>query len=136
MNTPVDRPELDADLIQAVEKLIDAGCHYRLQALAECYTPDLEIVMVQADGRMAVFDYAQNMAFFRQRLESGAAPLNTSVRFLYAQQRQGTGYVIAMRHMNLGAGEQTLVFSLMLRQVQGQWRVFREHAVAQGAASV
>ena len=64
-------------LTETVSRLIDAGCHYRLEALAELYTPDLSIIIVQEDGSVASFDYAQNMAFFRQLREQNAPPLNT-----------------------------------------------------------
>ncbi|UOP01024.1 hypothetical protein [Kingella potus] len=59
--------------------------------------------------------------------------LNTAVKFYYAQRQGGTGYVSAMRRMDLGAGEQNILFTLMLRQEGGRWRVFREHAHIQAA---
>lgn len=120
---------MNIELTQAVEKLIDAGCHYRLDELAECYTPDLHIVMRQADGQLMQFDYLANMAFFRGLREQGAPPLNTAVRFDYAEVQSEIGYVIATRRMDLGQGEKTIVFTLMLRQQDGAWRVFREHAL-------
>ena len=121
------------ELISAVEKLIHAGCHYRLQELAECYTADLQIVMLRPNGIATVFDYEQNMAFFQKLYDDNAPPLNTAVTFNYAQEHNGLGYVMATRRMDLGAGEQTIVFTLMLRQKMGKWRVFREHAVIQAA---
>lgn len=120
---------LNTSLTQAVEKLIDAGCNYRLDELAQCYSPDLQIVMVQPDGTTTVFDYEQNLAFFRHLRDSGAAPINPAVTFNHVQEQQGTGYVTATRLMDLGEGEQKIVFTLMLRQEAGAWRVFREHAV-------
>lgn len=125
-------PVWEQPLIDAVNQLIDAGCHYRLDALAQCYAPDLEIVIVQEDGTVVTFDYEQNMAFFRQRHDAAAAPLNTSVEFNYTRQRNGIGYVMATRRMDLGAGEKKIVFTLMLRQEAKQWQVFREHAVVVG----
>lgn len=122
---------LNDELISAVEKLIHAGCHYRLKELAECYTADLQIVMLRPDGITTVFDYEQNMAFFQNLRDSGAPPLNTAVTFHYAQEKDGVGYVTATRRMDLGAGECTVVFTLMLRREAGKWRVFREHAVIQ-----
>lgn len=120
---------MNPQLTQAVEKLIDVGCHYRLDELAQCYTPDLQIVIRQDDGSLAQFDYAANLAFFRGLRDADAAPLNTAVRFELAEVQGDTGYVIATRRMDLGAGEKTIVFSLMLRQQDETWRVFREHAV-------
>jgi len=40
-------------LPETVSRRIDAGCHYRLEALAELYTPDLSIIIVQEDGSVA-----------------------------------------------------------------------------------
>lgn len=96
---------MNIELTQAVEKLIDAGCHYRLDELAECYTPDLHIVIRQADGQLMQFDYLANMAFFRGLREQGAPALNTAVRFDYAEVQSEIGYVIATRRMDLGQGE-------------------------------
>lgn len=120
---------MNTELTQAVEKLIDAGCHYRLDALAECYAPDLQIVIRQADGTLMPFDYAANMAFFRGLRDAGAAPLNTAVRFELAEVHGETGYVIAARRLDLGVAEKTIVFTLMLHKQAGRWQVFREHAV-------
>ncbi|WP_373700320.1 nuclear transport factor 2 family protein [Neisseria dentiae] len=124
---------LNATLTQAVQALINAGCHYHLEELAQCYTQDLQIVMLQPNGETAIFDYEQNMAFFQNLRDSGAAPINTTVTFNYAQEYNGIGYVMATRLMNFGAGEQKIIFTLMLRQEAGKWRVFREHAVIQAA---
>ena len=125
---------LNRELTQAVETLIDAGCHYRLNELAACYARDLEIIMVQENGEIMSFDYEQNMAFFQSLLDSGAPPLNTAVTFNYAQERNGVGYVIATRRINLGAGEKKVVFNLMLTQTADGWQVFREHALIVGDA--
>lgn len=59
-------------------------------------------------------------------LPNGAA----FAQFNYAAKQNGVGYVVAMRQMNLGAGEKKIVFTLMLcRTENGQWQIFREHAV-------
>ena len=123
---------LNQDLMNAVRTLSDAGCHYRLDELAGCYEPDLQIFIVQPDGNVLSFDYEQNMAFFRERRDAGAPPINTSIHFNIAEVQGGTGFVTATRRMDLGygAGEQEIVFTLMLRiGDDGKWRVFREHAV-------
>ena len=73
-------------LTDAVRRLIDSGCHYRLEALEKLYAPDLQIVIVQENGEAATFDYQQNMAFFRQLRDNNAPPLNTAVQFNYAAE--------------------------------------------------
>ena len=123
---------LNQDLMNAVRTLSDAGCHYRLDELAGCYEPDLHIFIVQPDGTVLSFDYEQNMAFFHERRDAGAPPINTSIHFNIAEVQGGTGFVTATRRMDLGygAGEQEIVFTLMLCiGNDGKWRVFREHAV-------
>ncbi|PAT35301.1 hypothetical protein CK620_05315 [Vandammella animalimorsus] len=125
---------LDPDLTAAVRHLIDSGCHYRMEALAACYAPDLRIVMVSENGETLTFDYAQNLAFFQSLKDAGAAPLNTAVIFNHAEAHDGIGYVSATRRMDLGQGEKRIVFTLMLRHDGKRWQVFREHAVVTGAA--
>lgn len=119
-------------LIHAVERLIDAGCHYRLDELDQCYTPDLQILIVQEDGNVLRFNREQNMAFLRERGESGAPPINTRVHFHDASEQDGIGFVIASRQMDLGLGEKRILFTLMLRRGEHGWQVFREHAVILG----
>lgn len=128
--------ELDQALVTAVRRVSEAGCHYRLEELATCYEPDLQIVIVDETGAIRRFDHAQNMAFFRSLRDAGAPPLNTAAEFRVAEVHAGTGHVVVIRQMDLGQGERQVVFSLMLRQGDdGVWRVFREHAVVQGPAS-
>lgn len=121
-------------LIHAVEHLIDTACHYRLDELGKCYAPDLQILIVQEDGSVLRFNREQNMAFFRERKESGAPPINTRVHFHDASKQDGIGYVVASRQMDLGLGEKRILFTLMLRQSEHGWQVFREHAVILGDA--
>ena len=123
---------LNQNLMDAVRTLSDAGCNYRLDELADCYEPDLQIFTIKSDGSMLVFNYEQNMAFFRERRDAGAPAINTSIHFNIAEVQGGTGFVTATRRMDFGtgAGEQEIVFTLMLRiGNDGKWRVFREHAV-------
>lgn len=126
---------MNPDLQNAVCRLIDAGCYYRLDALAACYAPDLQILICQENGALARFDYAQNRAFFRQLRDSGAPPRNTAMAFQPSEVQDGIGYVIATRRLDLGAGEKRIAFNLMLRQnATGDWLVFREHAFIPGDA--
>lgn len=138
--TPPDSdtaPEVQArQLIATVQQLIQAGCHYRLDDLATLYAKDLRILIVQPDQQVTHFDYAANMAFFRARKDASAPPLDTTAEFLAAEVQGGTGHVIVSRQLDLGAGPQRIVFSLMLRRtgVGEQWQVFREHATVIGPA--
>lgn len=119
----------------AVLRLIDAGCHYRLDELATLYAPELRILIVQPDGPVLRFDHAQNMAFFRQRQQAGAPPLDTAAVFNDIEVAGDTGYVSVTRRMALDGGTpRTLVFQLTLARRDGRWRVVREHAVVTGTA--
>ena len=95
---------LNQNLMDAVRTLSDAGCNYRLDELADCYEPDLQIFTIKSDGSMLVFNYEQNMAFFRERRDAGAPPINTSIHFNIAEVQGGTGFVTATRRMDLGYG--------------------------------
>lgn len=113
------------------QRLMRAGCHYRLEALAPPYADDLPGLLLQADGRLQGFGRAANLACFRARQQAGAPPPGTTATFHSARGPHGTGHVIARRLMGLGAGPQRIVFSLMLHHsAQGQWQVFRRQASA------
>lgn len=126
---------LHPGLVDAVKRLIDAGCHYRVDALAALYSPDLVILIVHPDGAVQAFDHAGNLEFFRALGDAGAPPLETRATFNAAQVRDGIGYVVVTRWLDLGAGAHQVVFSLMLEPHEELgWRVFREHAVVVGGA--
>ncbi|MDO5076448.1 hypothetical protein [Corynebacterium sp.] len=121
---------LNEELVQTVSNLIDAGCHYRVDELAEAYAPDLQTIMVQPQNKMIRFDYEQNMEFFRSRREAGEKPIKTDVEFLVADVHGDLGFVIGTRTMEPGGGRFKSVFNLMLRKNEaGKWQVFREQAV-------
>lgn len=123
------------ELIETVENLIDAGCNYRIDELEQLYAPELSIRMVQVDGSVLKFDYAQNIEFFRSLKNSGATPMDKTASFNAAEVQGDTGYVIVTRQMDLGGGPQKIVFNLMLSRSQiGRWQIFREHAVIVGEA--
>lgn len=120
----------DTQIEATVRGLIRAGSTYDLDALAECYDPALEIVMVPPAGAPMIFDFAANMAFFRNRLESGAAPLDQAVTFLHSTMTGDDGCAVVERRMALtDAATQSIIFTLILRRTDGRWRVTRETAV-------
>lgn len=131
--TDPDSPSLtpeQQELKDVVVRLIDSGCHYRLDELAKLYSRDLKIVIVSPDDTVTVFDYEQNMAFFRSRLEAGAAPLDTSARFVHVEVVGDRGYVVVVRHVALvGEARQRIVFSLTLQRSNHKWKIIRESAV-------
>lgn len=124
--------KLEQELKEAIDALIDAGCNYRLDELEKLYAPELTIVMLQPDGNILSFDYQQNMAFFRQLRDSGAAPIDTTAEYNYINVCDQFGYVMVTRHMDLGQGSKKIVFNLMLKKLSDSWQVYREHAVVVG----
>ncbi|WP_211327696.1 hypothetical protein [Solilutibacter pythonis] len=126
---------MHTELTRTVGRLIEAGCHYRLDELATLYAPDLRILIFLEDGVLLSVDHAENMAFFRDLKAAGAPPLDNSARFEHAEVQGDTGYVIVSRRLDLGVGPKRVVFNLMLRHESAHgWRVFREHAVVLGDA--
>jgi hypothetical protein len=119
----------EQELIKTIQRLIDAGCNYRIDELKEIYAPDLMIHILQEDASLVTFDYEQSLDFFRSLRDSGASPLDSKAHFNLAEVQNGIGFVVVTRTMNLGSGLKEIVFNLMLRQAPEGWQVFREHAV-------
>ena len=124
----------DQKLIQTIERLIAAGCNYRIDELEKIYAQDLVIHIIQEDSSLMTFDYEKNIDFFRSLRDSGAPPLDSTAHFNLAEVQNGIGFVVVTRTMDLGAGPKKIVFSLMLRDVPEGWQVFREQAVIAGQA--
>ncbi|MDR0810096.1 MAG: hypothetical protein LBE86_13385 [Gemmobacter sp.] len=122
------------ELIQVVERLIRAGCSYRIDDLKDIYASDLVIHILQEDSSLQTFDYEENLHFFRSMRDSGAPPLDSTAFFNLAEVQDGVGFVVVTRTMNQGSGPKTIVFSLMLRETPEGWKVFREQAVIVGDA--
>ncbi|TDO99826.1 nuclear transport factor 2 family protein [Marinomonas balearica] len=121
--------EPQKELKSTVEALIDAGCNYRLDDLANLYAPELIIVMLLPDGSVLNFDYQQNMEFFRRLRDSGAPSLDKTAEFNYIDVREQSGYVMVTRQMDLGDGPKKIVFNLMLKKSNDLWQIYREQAV-------
>ena len=113
---------------QTVQNLIQAGCHYDLSTLAELYLPELTIVMLDRNGVVATFKYQQNMAFFQEKRDSQAAPLDTRAEFIFTDANDTDAQVIVTRHMALRGQPEKIHFTLFLKRVQDRWRVAREVA--------
>ncbi|MDW6004803.1 hypothetical protein [Vibrio mangrovi] len=124
----------DQRLIQKVEQLSSAGCHYRIEELATIYSPDLVIHILQEDSSLLTFDYQQNLDFFRSLRDSGASPLDTTADFNLAEVQNGTGFVTVTRILDLGAGPKKIIFNLFLEETSEGWQIFREQAVILGDA--
>ena len=120
----------DTEIEDAVRTLIRAGSTYDLEALAACYDPSLEIVMIDPQGDAFVFDYNGNLDFFRNRRDAGAPHLDQTVRFLHTVAHEDEGTAVVERRMALTGDEpQRIVFALTLKRRDGSWRVTRETAV-------
>jgi hypothetical protein len=124
----------DQELISTINRLIDAGCNYRIDQLEKIYTPDLMIYIRQEDSSLVTFDYKESLNFFRSLRDSGAPPLDSTAEFTLAEVQNDIGFVMVSRTMNLGAGPKKIVFNLMLRKAPAPevWQVFREHAIVTG----
>lgn len=122
--------ELDQELVQAVTKLIDDCCNFRVEELQDAYTRDLQTVMIQPKNQSIRFDYDQNMAFFQAGREKGSKPIKTDVEIIVADVQNDLGFVVGTRTMEPGGGRFKSVFNLMLRKnEEGKWQVFREQAI-------
>lgn len=125
----------DQALIQTVEKLIDAGCHYRIEELERLYSPDFVVHILQEDSTLLSFDYEKCLDLFRSMRDSEAPPLDTTANFNFAEVHDGIGFVMVTRKMNLlGNGSKKIVFNLALKETEEGWQVFREQAVVVGDA--
>ncbi|KAF1024345.1 MAG: hypothetical protein GAK29_02639 [Acinetobacter bereziniae] len=123
------------ELINTVQGLIQAGCHYDIHELEKIYCQTLFIIILDEDGTTTSFNYTQNLDFFRSLKQNKAPPLDTTAVFNYADIKNDIGYVIVTRNLDLGHGLKKIVFNLMLRQTDNKkWQVFREHAVVIGNA--
>jgi hypothetical protein len=124
----------EQELIKVIERLIDAGCNYRIDELKEIYARDLMIHILQEDASLMTLDYEQSLDFFRSFRDSGAPPLDTKAHFNLAEVQNELGFVVVTRTMDLGSGPRNIVFNLMLRNTPEGWQVFREQAVITGEA--
>lgn len=122
------------ELKQRVEELIDSGCNYKLDNLANIYSRELKVVMVSPEGNAMAMDYDQVMELFQTKKQNGDPPLDSSAVFNYFEVDGDLGYVVVTRNVALMGTPQEVVFNLTLSGVSGSWKVVREFAVVTNGA--
>lgn len=60
---------------QTVQRLIESGSVFDVEAIDRIYHKDLKIIKVDERDELTVINRNQNMDFFRAKRESGAEPL-------------------------------------------------------------
>ena len=72
---------------QTVQRLIQSGSAFDVEALDRIYHKDLRIIKVDERDELAVINRKQNMDFFRAKRESGAEPLSREAVHLRRRRR-------------------------------------------------
>lgn len=117
---------MNNELIETVKSLIHNGTHYNIEALEKIYHPDLHIARREQDGSVSVMNREANMQFFQDKRAEGADPLSREATFLYAHASGDTGHVALERRMQLNEIEEHLLYTLVLRKINGAWQVVSE----------
>lgn len=116
---------------QVVESLIENGSRYNVDALEKIYHAKLKIVKINENGEVVAISRDANMEFFRQKQASQAPPLSTAAEFNFVDADAMFGHVIVTRQMQLADRPEKSVFSILLTNESGSWKVFHETAFVQ-----
>lgn len=109
-----------------IEALVEHGSRYHVDELERIYHRDLEVVMIDEDGEVAVTSRDENMAYFRSRHDDGASPLSRWTRFNHIAAGDRTGHVLVTRRMQFRDRPERLLLSIDLVREDGRWQVIRE----------
>ncbi len=118
---------------QTVQRLIESGSAYDVDALERIYHKELKIIKIDERDNVTLINREENMAFFRSKLESEAEPLSREAGFLHAQADGRTGHVVVVRRMKLTDRFEKSVFSIRLVWEEGRWQVIDETAFVRPA---
>jgi hypothetical protein len=116
---------------QTVERLIEHGSQYNVEELDRIYHEQLTVVKIDENGAVNATDKAENMAFFREKRDSGVEPLSTAAEFNYIDGDDTEGHVIVTRAMQLHERPEKLIISIHLVREDSRWQVIHETAFVQ-----
>ncbi|MCW9705563.1 nuclear transport factor 2 family protein [Fodinibius salsisoli] len=120
---------LNQELVDAVKKLIQNATRYNIEALDAIYHDDLRIAKMESNQEIRVMDKGENIALFKSKKEAGDDPLSTESTFRYAHASGPVGHVAVERRMKLHDQEEHLLFNLVLRKVDEEWKIVSEFAI-------
>ncbi len=118
---------------QTVQRLIESGSAYDVDALDRIYHQDLKIIKVDERDNVTVINRRENMDFFRAKLESGAEPLSREAEFIHADADNQSGHVVVVRRMKMTDRLEKSVFSIRLVWEDARWQVIDETAFVRPA---
>lgn len=121
-------------LLAVIQRLTDAVNRRDPDTIDTLFAPDLQMVQIQTDGTTLRYNYAQNRHLFRTILANpDNPPMSDPERIIAAEEHNGIGFVVLIRHLGIGSAEQDVLMNIMLRRnAAGRWQIFREHNVFQG----
>jgi len=111
---------------QAIESLIQAGTHFDIQALDEIYHEDLQIIMLDEDGKTVASDKNTFKKLFKTKLDRGDPPLDTWSEFHHINASENSAHVLISRKVQLLDEDQKLLLSIDLVKQNDRWQVIRE----------
>lgn len=115
--------------MKRLKPLINNATRYNIEALGNIYHDDLRIAKKESSQEVSVIDKDENLALFKSKKKAGDDPLSTESTFRYAHASGPVGHVAVERKMKLGEKEEQLLFNLVFRKVEGEWKVVSEFAL-------
>lgn len=111
---------------KTIERLIESGSTYNIEALDRLYHRDLKIFIIDENSDPQMLDKERNMGLFQQRHDAGADPLNQWAEFQHVEAKGEAGFVIVTRKMELRGHPETYVLAIHLVREDERWQVIHE----------
>lgn len=109
------------EIVEFIDRLAEAGSHYRMDEMEDLYTADLGFLVLAQDGTISRFSKAEMFAEFRARRDAGEMPLSTEKKILHIEEQGDDATAVLYRRMSDSASP--AFYELRLFRADGKWRV-------------
>jgi hypothetical protein len=109
------------EIVEFIDRLAEAGSHYRMDEMEDLYTADLGFLVLAQDGTISRFSKAEMFAEFRARRDAGEKPLSTEKKILHIEEQGDDATAVLYRRMSDSASP--AFYELRLSRADGKWRV-------------
>lgn len=125
MNTVVEKNNVKS-VKDAIQKLIQAGTTFDVDALERIYHNSLQVITIDLEDNVSIADKAAFKGLFETKRKAGSALLNTWAKFDHIELNDEKAHVLISRKVNLANEDQYLVLSIDLVFEDNRWQVTRE----------
>lgn len=117
----------DPRILEVIDRLIEQGSAFNVEALEEIYDNDLCHLFVGQGGKVHRVARAQTISKFEGLRQSGEEHFSTERDILHIEQQSDTATALLRRRMR--ANGDNALFELRMRRTPSGWKIYGENVL-------